>query len=424
MAAKIVIGEGDKSVLRRLGEWKVATAETATNREKVAAWTAHDAGVAGTRVMVRAETWYTTDPAHTVNEGELLCVDEWARGVERDLRFRKHEIEVLQDDTFVVPWIEYAPHLSRGDFGVPSGVHHVAGAEDLAFNYQPALKTLDDAELARLHHRETRWDRDEEERERERLEEIFAGIIKVRRRTSSWQVGVPMTSTAFDLVGLDGFMMLIYDNPDGLHRLMRFIQADHLQFIQFLEDHNLFSLNNEADYIGSGCMGCSRLLPAPDFAGKVRPRDRWLFCESQESVSISPDHYGEFVFPYIKALAEMFGRVYYGCCEPVDPVWERVKTIKTLQRVSVSGWANEEAMGRNCRERKVVYSRKMPPPLMMTREFNEHDGIRASIAHTVDCTEGVRLEFMLRDIYTLQNEPDRFRRWVELVREGGARHLG
>ncbi|MEI7903921.1 MAG: hypothetical protein WCI43_00725 [Candidatus Firestonebacteria bacterium] len=400
------------------------TSEMPENKEKIKAWQEHDESVPGARVMVRAETWYTSDTKHTVNDSELLCENKWARDLERNIRFRKHEIEVLKDDNFVVPWIEYYPHIGIGDFGIPSGVHHVAGAEAMAFNYRPALKTLDDGEFKLIHHREPVWNREEEEQEREALEEVFKGIIKIRRRISGWQLNFPVTSTAFDFVGLDGFMMLIYDNPEGLHRLMRFIKEDHLLRLKFMEENNLLSLNNEADYIGSGCMGSSRLLPAPDFKGRVRAKDLWYYCESQESVSISPDHFGEFVFPYIKELAEMFGRVYYGCCEPTDPVWKYISTLKNLQRVSISPWAKEDIMGKNCRERKVVYSRKMPPPLFMTKEFNENGGVRKSIEHTVNCAEGARLEFMLRDIYTLRNEPDRFRQWVELVREGGKKHKG
>jgi hypothetical protein len=295
--------------------------------------------------------------------------------------------------------------------------------EAVAFNYKPPLRTLDNSEFNRLHHREMKWNKDEEDQERELLEEVFKEIIKIRRRNYEWQC-YPMTSTAYNLVGLDGFMMLLYDNPEGLRRLMKFIKDDHLLHVKFMEENGLLNLNNEADYIGSGCMGCSKLLPAPDYNGKVRTKDMWLYCESQESVSMSPDHYGEFVFPYLKELAEMFGRVYYGCCEPVDPVWKYVSTIKTLQRVSVSPWANEEKMGKFCKERKTVYSRKMPPPVFMTKIFNENDGVKKSIEHTVNCAEGVRLEFMLRDIYTMQNEPDRFRQWVELVREGGEMHKG
>ena len=414
------ISEKDKKVLRELGEWKAKASETAENKEKIRAWQAHDEGVPGARVMVRAETWYTSDPKHTVNDSDLLCENVLARRLERSIRFRKHEVEVLKDDSFVLPFIACEPHIEIGGYGVPSGIHHLPGGS-LGFNYQPALKTLDDAEFGKLHFRELKWNRAEEDQERELLEEIFKGICKVRRRIS---IGMPMTSKAFEFVGLDGFMMLIYDNPDGLHRLMRFIRDDYLRFLKFVEENGLLSLNNEDDYIGSGCMGCSKLLPAPGYAGKARLKDRWYYCESQESVNISPEHFGEFVFPYIKELAELFGRVYYGCCEPVDPVWEYITTINNLQRVSISPWAKEDVMGKRCRERKLVYSRKMPPAFLMAKEFNENDGLRRAIERTVACTEGARLEFMLRDIYTLQNDPDRFRRWVELVREGGAKHKG
>jgi len=423
MPDKIVLSEKDKKILRELAEWKVKASGTAENKEKIKAWQAHDEGVLGARVMVRAETWYTSDPKHTVNESDLKCENKWARDIEMNFRLRKHEIEVLKDDNFVLPWVEYNPHIWRGDFGIPSSIHRTADS-GMAFNYQPVLKTLDDAEFKRLHHREIKWNKDEETQERELLEDIFKGIVKIRRRIHSWQFTIAMTSTAFDFVGLDGFMMLIYDNPEGIHRLMKFIKEDHQSHINFLTENGLFELNNESDYIGSGCMGCSKLLPAPDYKGKARPKDMWLYCESQESVNISPDHYGEFVFPYIKELAEQFGRVYYGCCEPVDPIWKHVSTLKNLQRISISPWAKEDIMGKNCRDRKIVYSRKMPPPLFMTKTFNEEDKVRKSIEHTVACAEGARLEFMLRDIYTLQNEPDRFRQWVELVREGGKKHKG
>ena len=422
MVQKIVLNEKDKKVLRELGAWKVKTAETAENKEKIKAWMEHDEGVSGARVMVRAETWYTADPVHTVNDSDLLCEHPWARKLEKNIRFRKHEIEVLKDDSFVGPWIEYQPHIERGDCGVPSGKHRVAGADSMAFNYEPALKTLDEADFKRLHHSENKWKKDEEEAERELLLDIFKGIINVRRRIHS--MGAHVTGPAFDLVGLDGYMMLIYDNPEGLHRLMRFLTDENLLYFKFLEENDLLSLNNEADYIGSGCMGCSKLLPAPDYKGKARIKDLWVYTESQEAVSMSPDHYGEFVFPYLKEMAEMFGRVYYGCCEPLDPVWKYVSTIKTLQRCSISAWANEEKMGKYCRERKVVYSRKMPPAFLMAKTFNENDGLKKAIEHTVNCAEGARLEFMLRDIYVIQNEPDRFRKWVELIREGGRKHKG
>ena len=59
-------------------------------------------------------------------------------------------------------------------------------------------------------------------------------------------------------------MLSMYDNPDGLHRLMRFLCDDHLAFARWLEREGLLSLNNANDYIGSGSMGYSNALPQPE----------------------------------------------------------------------------------------------------------------------------------------------------------------
>ena len=413
----------DLHILRQLGEWVVTTAETTENREKIQAWLDHDAGVPGSRVMVIAETWYLSDARKPVNDADLLCVDPWARGIEYGLRQKQFEIETLRDDHTVLPWISYSPTIHASDFGVPSSIHREAGANPLAFQYHAALTTLDDAEFSRLHPREFRWDQAVELRERERLEAVFSGILGVRRRTNGYQVHLPITSTCLDFVGLDGFMTLMYENPEGLHRLLAFIRDDRLALLQFLEDNRLLELNNENDYIGSGCMGYSNQLPASDFTGTVRPKDTWFFSESQESVSISPAFYGEFVFPYLRAIAEKFGRVYYGCCEGVDPIWQYVSTLPNLQRVSISPWANEEKMGAFCRERNVVYSRKPSPNLFMGTTYDEA-AAREHLEKTVACTQGCRLEFIHRDVYTVNDELERFVRWVELVREAASAHRG
>jgi hypothetical protein len=39
--------------------------------------------------------------------------------------------------------------------------------------------------------------------------------------------------------------------------------------------------------------------------------------ELKDTVSISPEMYNEFFFPYYLEAAQQFGLVSYGCCEPV-----------------------------------------------------------------------------------------------------------
>lgn len=418
---KTGLGVHDLKVLRSLGEWAAIEAGSARNREKIRAWYAHDAGTADRRVMILAETNNLLEERRPVMDTDVLCTDPWAREVEKQLRLRKFEVDVMQDDHVVSSHIEYAPFVQTSWFGVPMGRRYEAGGAAYSFHYVPPLKELDEADFARLSHRTFTWDRDAEYSHRDRLEAVFTGLMPVRRRSSRWQLVMPLTSTALELVGLDQFMVLMYDNPQGLHRLMAFLRDDMIAFTHFLEDNELFDLNNEADYVGAGSMGYTRTLPADGMNTKVRAKDRWFTVESQESVGLGPRQYAEFVFPYLKELAAMYGRVYYGCCEPADPILDSLRTLPHLSRVSVSPWANEEKMGAFCREMNVAYSRKPTPNIISSPKFDEK-AQRDHLAKTVAAARGCRLEIIQRDTYTTCNEPERFVRLVQIAREEAAAH--
>jgi hypothetical protein len=219
------------------------------------------------------------------------------------------------------------------------------------------------------------------------------------------------------LIGLENLMLYMYDNPAGLHRLMSFLRDDHLAFTQWLEREGLYSLNNANDYIGSGSMGYSRDLPHPDSVpgAPVRRKDLWCLSESQETVGVGPDLFEEFIFPYQLSLTEQFGKCYYGCCEPVNNRWHVLKRMPNLARVSVSPWANEAFMASAC-GRQVVYSRKPNPTLISTGTFDEN-AIRADLRKTLNTARGCRIELIMKDVHTLDNQPERLPRWVQLARE-------
>lgn len=418
MANPSGLGAHDLRVLRELGEWQAAAA-SAANREKIAAWYAHDAWTPGRRPMVLMEIRNWEDGEGPVDQADLLCQDPWARAFEREFRMLRHHVEVLGDDHVVPSYVPFSPPIRRSSFGLPSGRHREEGADHLAFNYQPPLTRLDDADFARLNHRVSSLDREGMARTRERLAAVFAGILPVELRDGRWQFHTGLTSKALDLVGLEGFMMLMYDNPAGLHRLMAFLRDDELAHYDWLEAEAALPLNNGADYVGAGTVGFTRDLPAADIAEGVRLTDRWHNFNSQESVGISPEQYGEFVFAYMAPLMARIGKVYYGCCEPVNSIWHYLSRVPNLARVSVSPWADQNFLGKACREGRVVFSRKPSPNLLSFARFDEA-ALRDHFAETVAAAAGCSLEIIQRDIYTTHRSPDRLRRWVEVAREAGA----
>jgi len=413
--SNISVPRSDVHVLQRLARHKRAMAENPLNMERKALWYKLDSGEA-CRPMILAEHGGICDARAPVTDAMLECEDPWARGVERGLRGDLYWFETLQDDHVIeadvrVPW-----HITTSNYGVAPVMHTAANYTGMgARNWEPALKDLD-ADFDKLHPRTFNVDREATFAEKAKLEAVFGDILPVRIRGSFWWT-FGMTQVAIDLIGLENLMLAMYDNPEGLHRLMQFLHDDHLAFAQWAEREGLLTLNNENDYIGSGSMGYTRDLPQAGLepGAPARLQDLWLLLESQETVGVGPEQFEEFVFPYQESLARHFGKVYYGCCEPVHTRWHVLKRLPNLARVSISPWADETVMAREL-GRDYVYSRKTNPTLISTERFDEK-AIRADLRRTIEAAGSGRLEIIMKDVHTLNNEPERLPRWVQLARE-------
>jgi hypothetical protein len=227
-----------------------------------------------------------------------------------------------------------------------------------------------------------------------------------------------LTLDAIFIIGLENLMLFMYDDPEGLHRLMAFLRDDHIAYARWLEKEGLLTLNNENDYIGSGSVGYSKSLPRPDAkpGAPAQLKDLWVLLESQETVGVGPELFKEFIFPYQKAIAEYFGGCYYGCCEPVHTRWKVLETMPRLKRVSVSPWCNQSILAESCRAKGIVFCRKPHPALISTQSFDEaaiREDLRTTLAAAKSCT----LEIVMKDVHTLDRQPARLPRWVALARE-------
>jgi hypothetical protein len=415
MPETTTLSQRDRDILRRLAARKVEIAHDPANLERKDLWYRLDAGTNG-RPMVLAEIGGIRDKVLQLPDSVLECEDQWARGVERGFRFEIYQFEVLQDDHVVEPYLCAGWHVKTSDYGVQAVQHHPTFDGPLgARRWDAPIKDLD-KDFSKLHPRTYSVDREATFAARERLESIFSGILPVHIRGGYWWT-LGMTWPAIELIGLENLMLFMFDDPQGLHRLMAFLRDDHLAFAKWLEREGLLCLNNRNDYIGSGSMGYTRGLPQPDWmpGDPVRTRDQWVLLESQETVGVGPEQFAEFIFPYQLSIAEHFGKVYYGCCEPVHSRIHVLERFPNLARVSVSPWANEEVMARELGDR-IVFSRKPNPTLVSTERFDE-DAIRADIRRTLSAASGCRVELIMKDVHTLDNQPHRLPRWVHLARE-------
>ena len=72
---------------------------------------------------------------------------------------------------------------------------------------------------------------------------------------------------------------------------------------------------------------------------------------------------------------------------------------------------------------RYVFSRKPNPTLISTPGFSEAL-IRQDLRTTLSAASrhSCRLEIIMKDVHTLNNEPWRLARWVQLAREESERH--
>lgn len=403
----------DVEILRRLAERKLAIAGDPLNLERKQLWYAHDAGE-GQRPMVLAEIGGLRDEELPLPESALRCESAWARGIERGLRTEIYQFEVLKDDHVVEPHLTTNWQVQVSGYGVEVIQHYPDSPEVKlgARRWESPIKDLD-RDFAKLQPRTYTVDRQATFAEQARLEAVFGDLLPVRIRGRFWW-SMGMTWPAAELIGLEELMLAMYDNPEGLHRLMSFLRDDHLAYAQWLEGEGLLTRNDQNDYIGSGSMGYTKAL-GTGHEGPVRLHEQWVLLESQETVGVGPDQFAEFILPYQLSLAEHFGRCYYGCCEPVQSRLHLIETLPNLARVSVAPRADQEFMARELGER-IVFSRKSDPLLVSTSIFDE-EAIRAELRQTLELARGCRVELIMKDVHTLDNHPERLPRWVELARE-------
>ena len=415
----IDVSSADREVLRRLAARKMKIAADSTNLERKELWYKHN-GLAESRPMVLAEIQGCMDELFNAGHMKVECRSAWARSIEIFMKKEIYEFEVLQDDHVVEPFLNVNWIVNTTNHVDESEMHVYMPETDGrlgARRWDPPIRDIA-ADFDKLHARQFEVDRPGTDVLRGGLEGIVGDIVPVRiRGTYWWTLG--MTWTAIDLIGLENLMLFMYDDPEGLHRIMQFLYDDFTAYGEWLEQEGLFTLNNENDYIGSGGMGYSRELPregSSDGANAAPGRsDLWALVESQETVGVGPDQFEEFIFPYQKRMAEQYGLCYYGCCEPVNSRWHVLKNISNLRSVSVSPWADEEFMA-NALRRDYVYSRKPKPTMISTKDFDE-EAIRGDIRRTLDVARGCNVEFLMKDVHTLDGKPDRLARWVEIVRE-------
>jgi hypothetical protein len=405
------INPKDRQILSQLAERVAALAARDSEKTKRDLWYRHNA-LETTRPVIFC------DPENGWNEivtpDQLHCESELARAWEFGLRKEIFWGERMGDDRVVEPFFSVPYVFTETDWGVHQT--QIGGADGGAYTWESPIKSYDDFD--KLSFPEITVDHQATQDLLALAQEVVGEHLTVQLKYAWWW-SLGMTYPLALLRGLEEMMFDMFDKPADLHRLMAFLRDGHIKKIEFLESNGLLSLNNDGTYVGSGGFGYTNELPQTDFDGRVRANDMWGFCESQETVGVSPEMFEEVVFQYQLPILERFGLNCYGCCEPLDKRWHVVKRTPRLRRVSVSAWADWSVMAGYLGDR-YIYSMKPNPADLSLPELDQ-DRIRKDMRAAMDITGGCHLEVIMKDVHTLGRNPENAINWCRIAREEAER---
>ncbi|MHB8902053.1 MAG: hypothetical protein ACYC6Y_25120 [Thermoguttaceae bacterium] len=422
-----MISTSDRGVIRDLSARWMEWAAAPVMDERQRAWRAvHD--LKSERPVILFETDWIEG---FVGEDELACTEPLLRSVEKNMRIKLRQAEELGDDIVIEPHYRLGWRMVFSDYGVPVEIHSASRPkESIAYRFSFPIATPNDA--GKLRRRTLAVDRQESLRRKEVLEDAFGDILPVRLGNYDpfayeFDVGpygdlgfngnffFGLTWQLYRFIGNQGLLYWVYDAPEAIHQIMNYMLEDRLALFEFFEREGLLALNTDSQMAGPRMYGYVSDLPGPDHQGPVALKHLWGWAESQEATNLSPAMYQEFVLPYLARLSERFGLVYYGCCERVDDRLPAIiEAIPNLRSVSVSGWSDfektAELLGRN-----YVYSRK-PVPAHISGPSPHWDLLEKDMRDTRAATKDSHIEILFRDVYTINGDRARLRRWVDMTK--------
>ena len=395
--------------LRELAKKQLEYANLPMMRERERLWYLHNA-LQGERPMVVMEEITFLDDLI-----EPKCSHPLAREIERGLLEQIAVAEEINDDKVIPPYYTLEFQLDYDRYGIqPNRVYADGG---IGFHSEPVLVDLEH-DLSLLQPSRFAFDWAALKEKKVRIEEVIGDIlpVKLTNGTNCWEFA--LTSHVVELMGTENMFIAMLDTPDEFHQMMQFITNDCIRLLRWEEAQGLIFPNSGNDYMGGGSFCFNRELAQPDFAGQVRSTDTWGNTNAQEAVGISPKMYREFILPYVQQIAQEFGLLYNGCCEPVSSFWENgVETIPNIRKVSISAWCDEAYMAQVLQGRNVIYSRKPSANFLGVQKELDEDAFRAYMHKTAQLTRNLPTEIIFRDIYKLHGNKAKLKRAVEIVRE-------
>ena len=411
-AEPILLGDGDKTALRKLAEQVAAIAASPIHQQKAKLWRRLN-----DMDSVRPMVWINEIPWHEMDvDGELALatLHPWAQAQERELRRLLYQWRHMPGDMIVSDYLACPLAIHSTDFGIVEEVDVArtdAASDIVSRHFHKQIHDLADLEKIRMpvvthNARATEYNF-------AAMCELYGDIMPVKKvgQTHIW-------FTPWDYLirwwGIEEAMIDMYQRPELVHAAVeRMVDAWMAELDQFVAQ-NLLSLDCDNTRIGSGGYGYTAALPGGRFDPQhVEPHNMWGCSNAQIFSEVSPKFHWEFALEHDLRWLGRWGMNYYGCCEPLCGKADLLKRIPNLRKVSVTPWCRTqravEAIGPHW-----VMSRKPNPAIFADDHWNP-ERARREIREFLEAARGCHVELIMKDISPVRRQPQRLWEWAAMA---------
>ena len=397
----------DREILRALAARKVALANCKRNEKILAMWHAQAKGVRDTPPV---RLLFSNFPKEVVTS-RLRCEGADARKLEARLLTSMVGRELFDDDTPISDRLEIPLFCGAYPFGARPNL--LRSKDTIGFHIEPLTDDIE-ADFEIFCGGTFSANRESTEAYCAWVDEIIGDILPTKITMNSLTGAI--TNPLVMLINLETYYYSMYDAPEALHKIMDMATGVYERYYDYLEEKKLLLPTNDFSGVAQESFGFTDELPSD---GPIcSTKQMWGFLESQETTAVSPEMYGEFVYPYQERLVKRYGLLSYGCCERVDTIWEDyLSKWKNLRKLSVSPFNNEAQIGEYLRGSRVVYYSKPRAEFVTNPGPLDEEALKKYFRGVAESASGCLFEMAQREVGTIFGDFNRGKRYVEIAKE-------